>query len=176
MPDHEEIDEDTRLADAVRSSQPSDWRYVAEGAANIVLASRCGPNSNGLERKALRLSKRPIKQDADPSSKANSSHFIDFQNRVIRRLFESENLVRFVPVNLKPEWIKMLNAAIRSSRPSPQCDESEIDERSALGLLMEDLTGELTEKREEVVMGFEIKVESALSLMHFGGSEIDSWA
>ncbi|EGG12902.1 uncharacterized protein MELLADRAFT_114988 [Melampsora larici-populina 98AG31] len=64
------------LADVVRSSDPSDWRYIAEGAANLVVVHQPGlqrshtsGDATGLECKALRLRKRAVVDDRNEHHK-----------------------------------------------------------------------------------------------------------
>ncbi|KAH9819294.1 inositol-pentakisphosphate 2-kinase [Melampsora americana] len=65
------------LADAVRLSEPCNWRYIAEGAANLVVVHDPDHQQSqstsgvltGLECKALRLRKRTIADDRNDHHK-----------------------------------------------------------------------------------------------------------
>lgn len=58
-----EIDRSSELTEVIITTDPSDWRYIAEGSANLTIAYSPPPSRPSrpqLKNKCLRLRKRPI--------------------------------------------------------------------------------------------------------------------
>ncbi|KAG0151318.1 hypothetical protein CROQUDRAFT_651121 [Cronartium quercuum f. sp. fusiforme G11] len=169
--------------DPVGVTEPSAWRYVAEGAANLVVAydpdlDRKMCQETSLKEKVLRLKKRDIDHELEhgvrselelaANGRTKTQHddqaqtrpptiekdaFVEFHHRILVHLFEPTHLLGFVSVRLQSDWLRTLGLAIQSSRPSFQQARSGIDVRSSTGMLMENLIGSGVDRH----MAFEFK-------------------
>lgn len=137
------------------ATSPEDWRYLAEGGANLVLSySPSNPSSEPSPYfgKVLRLRKRK-KGGAALGGEAD----IEFGESIIQPLLKDVVHVERVPVDRA--WLEEVSAVLeaRKSRPQERREKDEIDLESEFGFVAEDLVG------GKGVLAFEIKV-SRLSI------------
>ncbi|BGO97923.1 Inositol-pentakisphosphate 2-kinase [Rhodotorula toruloides ATCC 204091] len=126
----------------LETTSPSDWKYTAEGGANLV-ASFAGPASSPFWGHALRLRKRKKRaggtkeaEDAVPSEVD-----VDFGARVIAPLLGEANVVEMEKVRLERGWLEELVEDMRAKavRPVERESEDEIDLDAPEGVVVEDL-------------------------------------
>ncbi|OAV96213.1 hypothetical protein PTTG_26418 [Puccinia triticina 1-1 BBBD Race 1] len=137
------------LSQAVAATQPTHWTYIAEGAANLILAYRPAPGSpaeESLRGKCLRLAKRI---QAHPPAIATDQHptqvsFFDFHHHILRALLPQEQLLRFdlVTLAVPQPWLDQLAAAVEPRRPPSKRGQSRIDCAAPLAVLMDNLARE----------------------------------
>ncbi|PLW49860.1 hypothetical protein PCANC_07118 [Puccinia coronata f. sp. avenae] len=151
---------------AISSSLPSQWRYVAEGAANLILAY--SPPADGtvcehLTGKCLRLAKRATGSPATGSNPAGSTHITpgEFTRRFLAAVIPSELLLAFQHVPLDPShrtWLQDIAALVHAMRPPAKRAHSEIDLAARHAVIMDNLTGPPTGADDAPLMlSFEIK-------------------
>ncbi|GAA5883389.1 hypothetical protein JCM16303_006725 [Sporobolomyces ruberrimus] len=131
------------------ATSPEDWRYLAEGGANLVLSySPSDPSSEPSQYfgNVLRLRKRK-KGGAALGGEAD----IEFGESIIQPLLD--NVVHVERVAIDRVWLEQLGAVLeaRKSRPHERREKDEIDLKSEFGFVAEDLVG------GKGVLAFEIK-------------------
>ena len=152
----------TSLLSIVNTS-PQDWKYVAEGGANIIFSYNGGahpdPHFNGM---ILRLRKttflqRDITQDSTCAVTSALSGFpsvnrpndtdepddqmIEFQRKVIGRLIPPEYLPQLTPIRVERAWLQDLANLCDSVRPSHRRQNDHIDVTKTKAVLVTDLIG-----------------------------------
>lgn len=121
------------------TSPVDDWRYTAEGGANLVLRWQGDPASP-FQGKALRLRKRPL-QAADQDRPAEEVDPEAFQAAVIRPLLGDDLCLRAQPVPLERKWLEAVADALqeRRDRPPARAREDDLDLGAPHGTLVDDL-------------------------------------
>lgn len=136
------------------STSPRDWRYTAEGGANLVL-SFVGPLSSPFTGHILRLRKRKIGAAPRGVDEVVPSEVeVDFGERVVAPLLGRNSVVDMHKVELERPWLEGLVRRLRDdgSRPAGREAEDEVDLDAPVGVLAEDLIA------GEGVASVEIKV------------------
>jgi inositol-pentakisphosphate 2-kinase len=132
----------------VNDTEPSDWRYVSEGATTIVFSYVGGRNFN-FDGTVLRLrkiatqSRSPLPDinelELQPDDPDNSS--IEFQRSVITRLIPEQYLPRLECVRVDRAWLEELAALHEPCRPVERRQKDRIDVRRRKAVLATDLVG-----------------------------------
>ncbi|GAA5914095.1 hypothetical protein JCM8208_005138 [Rhodotorula glutinis] len=125
----------------ISSTAPLDWRYTAEGGANLVL-SFAGPSSSPFAYHVLRLRKRKLGAMSRGADEAVPSEVeVDFGARVVAPLLGPSNVVDMRKVELERPGLEELVRAVREGgcRPSEREQEDEVDLDAPVGVLAEDL-------------------------------------
>ncbi|GAA6001264.1 hypothetical protein JCM10207_007492 [Rhodosporidiobolus poonsookiae] len=127
------------------STSPLDWRYTAEGGANLVL-SFAGPSDSPYTGRALRLRKckRRTAVDERPHENEVPAHVdVEFGRRVIEPLLGHAQVVDTEKVPLDKRWLQGVVDGLREegARPAEREKEDEIDLDAAEGVVAEDLVG-----------------------------------
>jgi len=123
------------------STSPLDWRYTAEGGANLVL-SFAGPSTSPFAHHVLRLRKRKLGATRRGADEAVPSEVeVDFGARVVAPLLGRDSVVDMRKVKLERPWLDELVRTMRETgcRPSEREDEDEVDLDAPVGVLAEDL-------------------------------------
>lgn len=111
----------TDLQEALRNSQTSEWKYLAEGGAHLVFAYR--GSSSLLDNKVLRIRKENIASSSTNSSEA------DGKFETARQYFGTSVTPALVPASLLPiecrltvdaKWVQQLEQASLNVRPQPR--------------------------------------------------------
>jgi inositol-pentakisphosphate 2-kinase len=135
----------------------SDWAYVAEGGATLVLRYVGGPHPV-FSRSVLRLRKRPrgapdeldgVEGGVDASVYGGEDTneddvgplLVSFQADVVAPLLPPDTVgtMRLVPVN--PHWLVAVAAAVEPARPAARRDVDEVDIALRTAVLAPDLIG-----------------------------------
>lgn len=134
---------------ALETTSPLDWRYTAEGGANLVL-SFVGPRGP-FTGKLLRLRKHKL---AHATGFIPDEVDVEFGQRIIRPLLGDEQVVAMDRMAVSTEWLTALKHELDDAgvRPALRQLEDEVDERAGLVVLAEDLV------HGEGVLAVEIKV------------------
>jgi len=131
-----------------------DWQYIAEGAANLILAYNPQGNrtTEALNGKCLRLSKRT--EGAHNNKIISSYHF---HTQVLSQIIHEEHLLTFQRVSLpSQEWIKELANHIQATRPASKRSLSEIDPTATHAIIMDNLACQ-TDGDDQQMLSIEIK-------------------
>jgi hypothetical protein len=141
---------------SLETTSVSDWRYTAEGGANLVL-SYTGPPS-AFSGKLLRLRKKK-KLPGDVAIPEDVG--IVFGEQVITPLLGAARVVKMEKVEIVTDWLREIKRMLSESgvRPKAREDEDEVDEEKGVVVLAEDLV------HGEGVLAIEIKVSSSGSCM-----------
>ncbi|KAG9021105.1 Inositol-pentakisphosphate 2-kinase [Tulasnella sp. JGI-2019a] len=129
---------------SITTTSPTDWTYVSEGGANIVLAYK-GASDDNFSGSVLRL--RAMHIDADSSTKSNEPEqqaddpSIAFQKHIISKLISPAFLPRLEAVDLDEPWLRELAIKTEPSRPLSRRTVQIIDAKQARGVLASDLIG-----------------------------------
>ena len=134
----------------ILETQPSEWKYVSEGASTIVL-SYIGPSRIPFDGKVLRLrkSKRQhsdvvdqllASQDSRPDEESDDPT-VDFQSKCMARLIPPEHLPKLETVLLDGHWLEELALLQDPHRPQSRREEDGIDLTRKKGVLATDLVG-----------------------------------
>lgn len=134
----------------LESTSPLDWRYTAEGGANLVV-SFVGQRG-AFTGKLLRLRKKkklPFALEAIPTEMD-----VEFGRQIIRPLLGEEHVVQMERLSVSAGWLAELKQALIASeaRPAHREAEDEVDEQSGVVVLAEDLV------HGDGVLAIEIKV------------------
>ncbi|KNZ46056.1 hypothetical protein VP01_75g3 [Puccinia sorghi] len=114
----------------------ADWQYIAEGAANLILAyNPQGKRTEALNGKCLRLSKRT--QGTTTTHNEISSY--RFHSQVLSQIIHQELLLTFQPVSLNQEWLKELANHFQATRPASKRCLSQIDPTATHAIIMDNL-------------------------------------
>jgi inositol-pentakisphosphate 2-kinase len=134
----------------ILKTHPSDWKYVSEGGATVVL-SYIGPSRIPFDGKVLRLrkSKRQHSEVVDPLITFRGSRLheelddpaVDFQLKCMARLIPPEHLPKLETVLLDGHWLKELALLQDPHRPQSRRVEDGIDLTRKNGVLATDLVG-----------------------------------
>jgi hypothetical protein len=176
--DNEQALVDLDLSQAVQSTQPADWKYIAEGAANLILAYHPPRTGAGRERteerlllsgKSLRLTKKAT-STSHPEEK-NKTHdqqiepvrskqisFFDFHHQILSAIISPDLLLQFDLVSLDDQWLEGLATAIEPSRPSAKRHQSSIDTTRTHAIIMDNLAHQ-SDGSEQQIISVEIKVD-----------------
>lgn len=133
----------------LESTAPSDWRYTAEGGANLVL-SFVGPRGP-YTGKLLRLRKRKLSHAAGTIP---DDVDVEFGRQIIQPLLGREQVVEMERLEVSRDWLAALKQGLATSgaRPAHREAEDEVDEQSGVVVLAEDLI------HGQGVLAIEIKV------------------
>ncbi|KAK4053180.1 hypothetical protein OIV83_001915 [Microbotryomycetes sp. JL201] len=150
---------------SLSSTDPSEWQYVAEGGANVVLSHQSrarAPAESGLSTPfdglLIRVRKRKLARNniqtgsEEPAvyDKVDSS---EFGKHVIEPLLaraarlkpECEDSLCVVQdqVDVYPDWLRALNQSLNDSgqRPPERLGQDEVDDRCTQVVICEDLIG-----------------------------------
>ncbi|GAA5921868.1 hypothetical protein JCM6882_002636, partial [Rhodosporidiobolus microsporus] len=118
-----------------------DWRYVAEGGANLVL-SFSGPPDSPYYGRALRLRKRKKRVRVGKADEAVPSEVgIVFGREVIEPLLGAEQVPEMELVALERPWLEALVRRLRDkgARPAEREEEDEVDLDAREAVAVEDL-------------------------------------
>ena len=128
----------------------SDWKYVAEGGANLVVAYNRSDSS--LVNTVLRVRKRALDAQRN-SSRINTEEdaSVAFTDRVILPLLGPNGTPTLTSLRASKAWLQDLSAHIEPSRPPARQMVDEIDTDRAYVVLTDNLL-------REGVLGVEIKV------------------
>ncbi|KAK4706171.1 hypothetical protein P7C70_g28, partial [Phenoliferia sp. Uapishka_3] len=145
------------VAGDVTATAPSDWSYIAEGGANLVL-SYSGPPSI-LCGSAIRLRKRQISQDGANDASGSQGIDVRFGTEIILPLLGAEQVVRMEVVPVDRNFLVGIRDHLGSSgdRPQKRTEVDEVDVEAGYVVLTEDLVS------GEAVLAVEIKVRAPLS-------------
>lgn len=134
------------MANILKTHQ-SDWKYVSEGGATIVL-SYIGPSRIPFDGKVLRLrkSKRQHPEVVDQLrdsrlDEAPDDPTVDFQSKCMARLIPPEHLPDLETVLLDDHWLEQLALLQDPHRPQSRREEDGIDFTRKKGVLATDLIG-----------------------------------
>jgi len=135
---------------SIASTSPRDWKYISEGAANIVFAYNGDPHRDPyFNGKVLRLRKSTVSPEIpgfpsvdrlDESDKPDDP-IIEFQYKIIQRLIPSEYLPRLAPNRVEGSWLQDLAKLCDSDRPSHRRQKDGIDLMRTKAVLATDLVG-----------------------------------
>jgi inositol-pentakisphosphate 2-kinase len=134
------------------STSPRDWRYVAEGGANLVLShSSTSDTESRYSGKVVRL--RKCKKGGPALGGEADVEFNDF---IIKPLLNQ--VAEMEKVQVEREWLQEIQNVLeeRQSRPKERSNKDEIDLESKFAVVAEDLVG------GEGVVAFEIKVSFSI--------------
>ncbi|KAJ7172029.1 inositol-pentakisphosphate 2-kinase, partial [Mycena filopes] len=124
-------------------TSPSDWVYICEGGATIVLSYR-GPPNPFYDGTVLRLRKRAlVDTDVVPDSEQDDP-IIEFQEKCLERLVPPAHLPRMkrVLVGANAEnWLRSIAAQCQTLRPLERREKDCIDEKRVKAVLATDLVG-----------------------------------
>lgn len=130
----------------IRHTNPSNWKYVSEGGATIVL-SYAGPPHPKFDGTILRLRKIPVTLPT-PKELAQSDNeyerddpIIEYQSKCIERLIPPQYLPRLETVVLDRSWLEALVALHDSARPEERRKRGGINLEKKKGVLATDLVG-----------------------------------
>ncbi|GAA5835759.1 hypothetical protein JCM9279_004639 [Rhodotorula babjevae] len=126
---------------SLSSLSPLDWRYTAEGGANLVL-SFVGPPTSPFAHRVLRLRKRKLGATRRGAAEAVPSEVeVDFGARVVAPLLGHDSVVDMRKVELERPWLDEVVRKMREDgcRPSEREEEDEVDLDAPVGVLAEDL-------------------------------------
>lgn len=133
----------------LESTAPSDWRYTAEGGANLVLSfvGQPGPFTGKL----LRLRKKKL---SHATGAIPEEVDVEFGRQIIQPLLGAQQVVAMERLAVTRDWLSTLKEALASSgnRPAHREEEDEVDEQTGVVVLAEDLV------RGDGVLAIEIKV------------------
>lgn len=141
---------------SVDATSPTDWRYTAEGGANLVL-SYAGPPSSFYSGRLLRLRKRKLQ--ASSTSYTETIHDevdIVFGSDVVKPLLGADQVVESQLVSVSRQWLQTINDELvrNNLRPASRSAVDEIDTNAGVAVLGEDLI------HGQNVLAVEIKVRS----------------
>ncbi|SCV69033.1 BQ2448_2053 [Microbotryum intermedium] len=116
-----------------------DWRYAAEGGANLVM-SYIGQDTR-LKGKLLRLRKRKLRPSQVGGSAIPSEVQVEFGERVIKPLLGGEFVVDMRSCEVERRWLSELAKELEESRarPAHRRQEDEIDDQIGIVVLAEDM-------------------------------------
>lgn len=127
----------------VGESSPTDWKYIAEGGATLVLGYD-GPPSPKFSGMVLRLRKSDIHTVFEESpqfwSEPNDP-IIQFQDEVVELLLSPKNLPRLQPVIVERPWLEQVAARVEAFRPAKRREKDRIDVTRHKAVLATDLVG-----------------------------------
>ena len=136
------------------STRPQDWRYLAEGGANLVLSLNSLDVDSPYAGKVLRLRKR---KKGGPALGGQAD--VEFNELIIQPLLNQSLALERVKV--EQEWLQEMEKVLedRGSRPGERKEQDEIDLESRFAVVAEDLVG----GEGGSIVAFEIKVSSNYS-------------
>ncbi|GAA5879735.1 hypothetical protein JCM8547_004837 [Rhodosporidiobolus lusitaniae] len=123
------------------STSPLDWRYVAEGGANLVL-SFCSQPDSPYAGHALRLRKRKKRScGRDEHDEVPAEVDVEFGRIVVEPLSGQAQLPETVQVELGRAWLEQLVERMKQEgvRPAEREEEDEVDLDAKNGVVVEDL-------------------------------------
>lgn len=135
------------MSSQLATTRVEDWKYTAEGGANLVL-SYTGDCPDFTD-KVLRL--RKVKRDGkDEAGQAD----LEFSKEIIEPLLGKDQVVEMKQVDLDHTWLQRVAESIeeRETRPRERKAEGGIDVDAKFGLTAQDLVG------RPGTLTFEIKV------------------
>ncbi|GAA5868958.1 hypothetical protein JCM8547_003233 [Rhodosporidiobolus lusitaniae] len=135
------------------STSPLDWRYVAEGGANLVL-SFCGQPDSPYAGHALRLRKRKKRScGRDEHDEVPAEVNVEFGRIVVEPLLGKAQVPETGQIELKKVWLEQLVGRMKQERvrPAHREEEDEVELDAKEGVVVEDLI------RGEGVLAVEIK-------------------
>lgn len=137
---------------ALNSTNVTDWRFLAEGGANLVL-SYAGPVPE-LQGKLLRLRKK--KNDPSASHAIPDEVDVRFGTEIIRPLLGTEQVVEMELLDASQAWLKEMKSYLgrTGARSAARVSVDDVDEGAAVAVLAEDLV------QGRNVVAFEIKVRN----------------
>jgi hypothetical protein len=150
---------------SITSTSPQDWKYISEGAANVVFSYNGDPHRNPyFNGKVLRLRKSastvipgfPLVDQLDDSDEPDDP-IIEFQHKIIQRLIPSEYLPRLASISVEASWLQDLAKLCESERPSHRRQKDGIDLTRTKAVLATDLVG-------TDALAVEIKASSVVEL------------
>jgi inositol-pentakisphosphate 2-kinase len=155
---------------SIISTSPQDWKYISEGAANIVFSYNGDPHRDPyFNGKVLRLRKSastvsreipgfPSVDRLDDPDEPDDP-IIEFQHKIIQRLIPSEYLPRLTPIRVEGSWLQDLAKLCDSDRPSHRRQKDGVDLTRTKAVLATDLVG-------SDAFAVEIKASSVVGLHH----------
>ncbi|GAA5829716.1 hypothetical protein JCM11251_000258 [Rhodosporidiobolus azoricus] len=123
------------------TTSPLDWRYTAEGGANLVL-SFAGAISSSYTGRALRLRKRKKRATRGEEGEAIPSEVgIEFGAAVVEPLLGGDQLPAMEIVPLELAWLDALVQRLKEekARPPEREEEDEVDQEVKQAVVGEDL-------------------------------------
>ncbi|GAA5941843.1 inositol-pentakisphosphate 2-kinase [Sporobolomyces koalae] len=129
------------------STSPRDWRYVAEGGANLVLSYI--PLEQAYSNKVLRLRKRSKRTGLSVGGEPDAR----FSRDVVQPLLGSDHVTNLTRIRTESSWLVEMNRVLddTSARPRFRVEQDEIDHDSPYAIVAQDLIG------GHNVVAFEIK-------------------
>jgi len=130
----------------ILKTHPSDWKYVSEGGATIVL-SYTGPSRIPFDGKVLRLRKskrqhsKVVTFEDSGLDEEPDDQTIDFQLKCMARLIPPEHLPKLETILLDGQWLEELALLHDPHRPQSRREEDGIDLTRKKGVLATDLIG-----------------------------------
>ena len=128
------------MAISLSQTSPSEWKYISEGAATVVLSYN-GPPHPIFTGKVLRLRKVSRQGPRHPLSDDNP---VAFQQTVISHLLDPSYLPDLQTIPLQSDWVEALSIYHESFRPQERRSISVIDCSRKTGVLALDLIGGLS--------------------------------
>ncbi|KAJ6531190.1 inositol-pentakisphosphate 2-kinase [Mycena capillaripes] len=123
---------------------PTDWAYISEGGANIVLAYK-GPPNPLFDGNVLRVRKRALADgDSENGSTAEEFPTIEYQEKCLERLIPPLHLPRLRPIAVGAgtgPWLEALARHCEAHRSDERREKDRIDEKRPRGLLATGLVG-----------------------------------
>lgn len=142
---------------------PTDWHYLAEGGANLVLSYH-GEHPE-LRGRVLRLRKRSNKSHDDAT--AASQHSLESRDpsvllyeAVVTKLFP-ENAAGLREVVLPPGFLERGRELWSSARPTERASQDSLDVSRRTAVLAESMVQ--SDKDDSAVLAIEIKVRDGLA-------------
>ncbi|KAA1077948.1 Inositol-pentakisphosphate 2-kinase [Puccinia graminis f. sp. tritici] len=159
---------DLDLSQAVKSTEPADWKYIAEGAANLILAyhpALLETEERLLRGKSLRLTKTTSRSHPEDKEKTQEQieparskqiSFFDFHHQILSEIISPDLLLQFDLISLDNQWLQGLATAVEPSRPSTKRDQSSIDTTRTHAIIMDNLAHQ-SDGSEQQIISVEIK-------------------
>lgn len=130
------------MAFSLSQTSPSEWKYISEGAATVVLSYN-GPHHPILTGKVLRLRKVP-REGHPPRHSVFDDNQVAFHQSVVSRLLDPSYLPDLQTIPLQSDWVEALSIHHDSFRPQERRSTSVIDCSRQTGVLATDLIGGLS--------------------------------
>ncbi|KAJ7172035.1 inositol-pentakisphosphate 2-kinase [Mycena filopes] len=124
-------------------TSPSDWVYICEGGATIVLSYR-GPPNPFYDGTVLRLRKRALVDPDVVPDLEQDDPIIEFQEKCLERLIPPAHLPRMKRVLVGADsenWLQSIAAQCEPFRPLERREKDCIDKKRLKAVLATDLVG-----------------------------------
>ncbi|KZP12719.1 hypothetical protein FIBSPDRAFT_152408, partial [Athelia psychrophila] len=127
------------------TTNPTDWRYVSEGGANIVFSFIGDPHLHpSFQGKVLRLCKIPRTSLGSPAFPDKNELALRFYRTVIENIIPLKNLPKLTAFTVDRDWLQALADVHESGRPPARTRIDSIDVTRTSALMATDLVGQST--------------------------------